>query len=252
MILPTTQLRGNGTVGSGVIVYSEHQPDVGPAEDPPATTFILTAYHVVVEVLGDSLDRGLLPEVHVLLENQLDTTQVFSAKLVLFDRPRDVALLRLNSAKKMENVAQMASSVEFRNIDIFSPAYAIGCPLGNRPLPTLGEISSKSKAVGGQVFWMLSAPTFFGNSGGGVYLARNCHLIGISTMIYTYGKRNPAVVPHMGLFVPLNTVYAWLESEGFGFIKERRPIPREMLWKLVYVEKSIPVPRTASSSERES
>ena len=35
-------------------------------------------------------------------------------------------------------------------------------------------------------------------------------------MIYTYGKRQPMVVPHMGLFVPLETVRSWLETEGYG------------------------------------
>ena len=66
-------------------------------------------------------------------------------------------------------------------------------------------------------------------------------------MIYTYGKTNPAVVPHMGLFVPLDTVYRWLYSEGYSFVFERSAIPREMAWKLVYLDKSTAVPRTASS-----
>ena len=251
MILPTTQLKGNGTVGSGVIVYSESQPDVSEAERTVATTFVLTAYHVVVEVLGDRFDRGLLTEVHVLLEGQPDTTEVFTAKLVLFDRARDIALLRLNTEKRFRNTAEWLPVSEFRRIDVFARAYAVGCPLGNRPMPTLGEISSRCKVVGDQTFWMLSAPTFFGNSGGGVYLAENCDLIGVSSMIYTYGKTNPTVVPHMGLFVPLDTVYAWLDSEGYSFVYQRRPIPKEMLWKLVYLERSAPVPRAATGSRME-
>ena len=248
MVFPTVQLRGNGTVGSGVIVYSEVQPDVLGAAEPPAATLVLTAYHVVVEVTGDRLERGTVDEVHVLLEDDMDTTQAFSAKLVLFDRPRDIAVLRLNSTRKFRYVAEFTPLEAFKDIDIFARAYAVGCPLGNRPLPTLGEISSKSKVVGDQTFWMLSAPTFFGNSGGGVYLAENCRLIGISSMIYTYGKSHPAVVPHMGLFVPLDTVCRWLDSEGYSFAYERRPIPREMLWKLVYLPQNALVPRAAAGS----
>ena len=196
---------------------------------------------------GDLGKTSVIPHVHVLLEDQPDTTQRYSAKVVLFDERRDIALLRLNSAKKFRSVVDLMPTSEFRKIDVFARAYAVGCPLGNRPLPTLGEISTKSKLVGGQNFWMLSAPTFFGNSGGGIYLAENCQLIGISSMIYTYGKANPTVVPHMGLFVPLDVIYRWLETEGFAFVFERKAIPREMLWRLVYLDRKAPVPRAAAS-----
>ena len=59
MIFPTAQLRGNGTVGSGVIIYSEPQPEFGNSPPPLYSTFVLTAYHVVVEILGDQLDRSI-------------------------------------------------------------------------------------------------------------------------------------------------------------------------------------------------
>lgn len=251
MILPVAQLRGNGTVGSGVIVYSEPQQGAASSGEAPAATFVLTAYHVVVEVLGDRLSDGVLDEVHVLLENEPDTSRILSAKLVVFDRARDIALLRLNTSRRFPQEAQLAPSSRLARIDVFTRAYAVGCPLGNRPLPTLGEISSMSKVVGDQVFWMLSAPTFFGNSGGGIYLADTYELIGISSMIYTYGKSHPAVVPHMGLFVPLGAIYEWLDGEGYSFVRDRRPIPPEMLWRLVYLDEKGPVPRTATSGEGE-
>ncbi|HVR72978.1 MAG TPA: serine protease [Planctomycetota bacterium] len=258
MIQPTVQLKGNGTVGSGVIVYSE--PQIGSGGEAERfspggreggtgvihSTFILTAHHVVIEVLGDRLDTGTLEEVHILSSEESDASEVFSAKLFLFDRARDVALLRVNSTREFERKVEWMPREALESIDVFTRAYAVGCPLGNKPLPTIGEISSKSKIVSDQVFWMLSAPTFFGNSGGGIYLADDCRFIGVSSMIYTYGKTHPSVVPHMGLFVPLQTIYTWLDAEGYSFIHERRPIPRELLWKLVYTETQTPVPRTAS------
>ena len=246
MIRPTVQLKGNGTVGSGVILYSEEQSPLGEGGAKVHTTLVLTAYHVVLEVMGDKADRGIVDEVHVL-EDDTGAMEVIPAKLVLFDRAKDIALLRLNSNRKFDNVVDLTPPAELANVDVFSRAYAVGCPLGNRPLPTLGEISSKNKIVGEQVFWMLSAPTFFGNSGGGVYLADTYRLVGISSMIYTYGKMNPTVVPHMGLFVPLETIYRWLDAEGYSFVHERKPVPKVMLWKLVHSEKAEPSPRTASS-----
>jgi len=236
MIYPTVQLKGNGTVGSGVIVYSEPQPDLGSSETSKNyATFILTAYHVVLEVMGDRSDSGVVEQIYVLAADQ-DAELLHEGKLVLFDRDRDLALLRLNAKRRFDQVAQLMPMEELDAVDIFARAYAVGCPLGNRPLPTIGQISSKSKVVSDQTLWMLSAPTFFGNSGGGVYLAENCCLIGVSSMIYTYGRTHPAVVPHMGLFVPLKEIYVWFDAEGYSFVHERRAIPREMLWKLAYLE----------------
>jgi S1-C subfamily serine protease len=248
MILPTVQLRGNGTVGSGVLIYSQLQPK-GSARGV-FTTFVITAYHVVVEVLADRLDQPLR-EVHVMIEGDAQRTDVYSARLVIFDKSRDIALLRLDATHEFQRLAEMMSSEELEQVDIFSPAYAVGCPLGNRPLPTLGEVSSQSKVVGDQTFWMLNAPTFFGNSGGGIYLVPSCRLIGVSSMIYTYGKSNPTVVPHMGLFVPLSSIYTWLEDEGYGFVAERRPVPRHLRWKLVYVGRETSAPRPAAARDED-
>jgi S1-C subfamily serine protease len=247
MLFPTVQLRGNGTVGSGVLIYSQEQPGLGRQPAPFYTTFVITAYHVVVEVLGDRLERDI-EEVHVMQGTHSDVTEVYSARLVLFDRGRDLALLRLNATRSFPHLADLMPAAAFQTLDIFAPAYAVGCPLGNRPLPTLGEISSKHKQVGDQVFWMLNAPTFFGNSGGGIYQAPSFKLIGVSSMIYTYGKAQPAVVPHMGLFVPLDAVYRWLDKEGYSFVHERRPIPRSLLWKLAWMEGGAR-PATAAAAE---
>lgn len=235
MIYPTVKLKGNGTVGSGVIVYSEPQPALDSETSKSYATFILTAYHVVLEVMGDRSDRGLVEQIYVLTTDT-DEEVLHEGKLVLFDRDRDLALLRLNATRRFDQVAELMPIEKLEAVDVFSRAYAVGCPLGNRPLPTIGEISSKSKVVSEQTLWMLSAPTFFGNSGGGVYLAENCSLIGVSSMIYTYGRTHPAVVPHMGLFVPLKEIYRWLGAEGYSFVSERRAIPRAMLWKLASME----------------
>ena len=245
MLFPTVQLRGNGTVGSGVIIYSELQPDF--TERAIATTFILTAYHVVSEVMSQRVE-GLLEEVHVISERGSEKTEALTARLVLFDKSRDIALLRLDTQKRMPYLAKLMSNSHLGSVDVFSPAYAVGCPLGNRPLPTLGEVSSKQKTVGEQTFWMLNAPTFFGNSGGGIYSIPGCELIGVSSMIYTYGKSHPTVVPHMGLFVPLSEIYSWLDGEGYSFVHEREPIPGRLRWKLAWLdgETSAAVPASAS------
>ena len=65
---------------------------------------------------------------------------------------------------------------------------------------------------------MVSSPAFFGNSGGGVFLADSLELIGVFSKIYTHGSYRPQLVTHMGLAVPLDVRHDWLADMGYGFL----------------------------------
>ena len=71
---------------------------------------------------------------------------------------------------------------------------------------------------------MISAPTYYGNSGGGIFLADGRRLLGVFSKIYTHGRGNPVVVPHMGLCTPMSAIYAWLDAEGYGDVIPQVPL----------------------------
>ncbi|HIA28180.1 MAG TPA: serine protease [Planctomycetes bacterium] len=214
MVYPVVQLRGNGTVGSGVVIWSR-SPEVGA----PAETLLLTAHHVFLEVSDPGKDDGTISDIR-FLDPQTDRLleSACEGTLVAFYESADLALVRLELDEPWPYLATIAHEEESLSLQVFDKVYAVGCPLGNKPLPSVGEISSQEKIVAGQSFWMVNAPTFFGNSGGGIFNLETEKLVGISSMIYTYGKRQPMVVPHMGLFVPMTLVRPWLRREGFAFL----------------------------------
>jgi hypothetical protein len=70
---------------------------------------------------------------------------------------------------------------------------------------------------------MINAPTYFGNSGGGVFHGKTRELIGVFSKIYTHGAGRPTVIPHMGLATPLRTVVEFLDKHGYGFVVKGLP-----------------------------
>src|SRR5206468_5964009 len=82
----------------------------------------------------------------------------------------DLALIEVESDRPYEATAKLIAPEKIPTVKLYSRVNAIGCPLGYAPIPTSGELTSKSKVLDGQSYWMINAPTIFGNSGGAIYL----------------------------------------------------------------------------------
>ncbi len=209
---PTVQLLGEETVGSGVLLPSE--PTDVPGE---YRTLLLTAWHVVrdIQTGPDSLKQP----VPVTIYGQDKSTVAETATLLQHDADVDLALLALNTKRRFDCGVKLAPRAHLEQVKVFEQVYAVGCPLGNDPIPTFGEIADTHHTVDGSHYWMISAPTYIGNSGGGIFDARTHELLGIFSKIYTHGSIRPTVVPHMGLATSMLVVYDWLDKVGFASLE---------------------------------
>ena len=226
MLLPTVQLNGDDTVGSGTIVFS------GPNEKHghKTETYALTSYHVVRNILADTPKAqtdGF--EVTIYLPGE---KLVVKGKMVAAQPKIDAALVQIFTDRKLPNVANVLPRAEAPSIKVWDAVCAVGCPLGNDPVPSNGEISSLSNELNGANYWMINAPTYFGNSGGGIYRADTKLNDAATTEIYTHGKGNPVVVPHMGLCTPIDLVYEWLGNEKLDHLLQSSSVPRVDLSQL--------------------
>ncbi len=207
MLLPTVQLNGEDTVGSGTIVFSgENARNGGKVE-----TYALTSYHVVRNILADTpkaQHEGF--DVTIYLPGE---KLVVKGRMVSSQPKIDAALVRVFTDRKLPFVANVLPRAETASVKVWDTVCAVGCPLGNDPVPSHGEVSSLKNELNGANYWMVNAPTYFGNSGGGIYRADTRQLIGVFSKIYTHGKGTPVVVPHMGLCTPIEAVYEWLAGE---------------------------------------
>ncbi|MEZ5964640.1 MAG: trypsin-like peptidase domain-containing protein [Planctomycetota bacterium] len=211
MLSPTVQLNGTDTVGSGTLVYSGPAPRTGAIE-----SYVLTSYHVVRNILSDTpaaKKDGIQTTIY-----RGDERRDVRADLVLFEAGIDAAVLKLRSEDVWANLAQVLPPDQATQVEVWDPIYAVGCPLGNDPIPTHGAVSSLKNELNGTNYWMINAPTYFGNSGGGVYLADTRQLLGVFSKIYTHGKGNPVVIPHMGLCTPITSIHQWLAKEHMDWV----------------------------------
>lgn len=206
MVGPTVQLSGETTVGSGVLLPSR------PSADDPTKfqTLLLTSWHVVRDIRADA--RHADAPVPVILRDVNGGKQHFNARLVDYDAPLDSALLVLDTDERLSVGAHLPSRSRLASSKVFDAIVAVGCPLGNDPIPTRGHLSDLHHQVDGARFLMISAPTYIGNSGGGLYSQNSHELLGIFSKIYTHGAVRPTVIPHMGLVTPLEEFYDWIDG----------------------------------------
>ena len=213
MLSPTVQLNGDDTVGSGTLVWSAFNENSKQNE-----SYVLTSYHVIRNILADS-QKARRDGVAVTIYGPQGKSDV-QGDMLCHDEKIDAALIKLRTTKLWPRVARVLSLKEAQSVKVWDPIYAVGCPLGNDPIPTRGEVASTKNELNGTNYWMINAPTYFGNSGGGIYRGDSHELVGVFSKIYTHGKGNPVVVPHMGLCTPITAVYEWLGREKMGFVLE--------------------------------
>jgi S1-C subfamily serine protease len=209
---PSVQVSAKGGVGGGTLLSSRD-----------GRSWVVSAWHVIRR----GAVEGLPIEVKLYGADGAPA-ETFEAEVAEKHEEMDLVLLKLKSDRALPTPATLASRESLRAVRVFAPVYAVGCPLGHDPLPTPGEIATLSKDLHGQRFWMMNAPTTFGNSGGGVFHRETRELIGISVMVCTIDGAASTPVPHLGILVPLDAVYAWLDGLGYANVHDpAAPAPPE-------------------------
>ena len=235
MFYPTVRVRTKKAGGSGTVVYSEKYQD-------EVYTYVITNHHVVADsvkvekkwdsVLKRKVDKEILDTVFVEFfryNNYSHTVGSFAveADIVAYsevDGGQDWALLRVRDKEnKADWVANMFKLKELENIHIFDEVYAVGASLGHPPVASDGHISYMDDEIDHYKYWMSSAPTIFGNSGGAVYRwnddNKQYEYIGIPSRISIQPMGFSAdAITHMGYFIPIDRIYNLLEENDYQFI----------------------------------
>ncbi|MBI5064640.1 trypsin-like peptidase domain-containing protein [Candidatus Woesearchaeota archaeon] len=235
MIIPTVKIESTSSTdeqetGSGTVLSCIK------GEDKKFYSYILTAAHVI-----EDQDLAKPIKVYKYSWGQYESTK-YNAKLISSNKEKDLALIEIVTNSKI-NTAKLIRKEDINTLRVFDKVYNVGCPLEIPPVPTYGEIMSKHYVDEDGNSWLINAPAMFGNSGGGVYLERTREFIGMFYALkadeleheFTNGhkdqtlKEHDIVVPHLGLIVPADTIYSWLDSEGLQFIYDNNHTRDEWL-----------------------
>jgi S1-C subfamily serine protease len=230
VLYPVVRIRTEKAGGSGTIIAS--LPD--SQHEGEYLNFVLTNHHVVDDAIKTRDDWDSLLKRNIRKEflspvtvemfdyvhlSKVDSSDSYRAEIVAYDKHHDIALLRVDSPRKVEHVARLYPKGKERDIKLFTPVWTVGASLLHEPFANPGYITYLSEIIDDQLYWMSNANSIFGNSGGAVFLAETREFIGIPARItglqLGFGFD---VVTWMGFFVPISRIYQFLEEQELQFL----------------------------------
>ena len=221
--------------GSGTIIYSK------PNEDGGYSTYVMTNYHVISDAISvvNQWDSDLQKEIKIEKRN-LIYAEIFKYKnlsipigtlkveahVVLYSKDEDMALVKLSLEEPAKYVAKLYPYGKEDEIHVTDKSIAVGCSMGWPPIPAMGMITRMNVYIDSLIYHMSESQIIFGNSGGAMYTEIGEYM-GMPSRGVVLGWSN--IVSHMGLFIPINRIYDWLERENFNFIYDDSVTEKEGL-----------------------
>jgi len=261
ILYPVTRVRASNAGGSGVLIYSE--PD--PQNTDHYINIALTCQHVVDAAIKirDEFDPVLKQQrktdyfEEVSIEvfdydgSELVSSNATNAEIIAYDKHHDLAAVKLNNTRQMPYVASLIPRDEIKSLQIASPVFTCGCSLLHDPFANEGMLTYLREMIEQKAYLMANAPSIFGNSGGGLFHGETGHLLGLSSRV---------TVTQMGFGVDVQTwmnfsthptrLYEFFEHQELQFLynekdnyhdamKRRESKRKEALRSIIFQEHGV-------------
>jgi len=217
--------------GSGVLVYSAPLDK----ESSKYESYLITNHHVIANLIDIEDSWNTLAGKSIKKETKAEAIAEFfeyenlsrivenagkRAEVVAWDEARDLALLKLRATTQIQNVAPIVTPEEFdETVFITTPVYTVGCGLGVPPLITSGHVGGFNFLIDNHPYTLTTAPSIFGNSGGGVFDASTGKVIGITARIsVVLMGLGASPITHMSWCISPQTVHDFLTDNYYDFI----------------------------------
>ena len=193
ILYPVVRVRSGNAGGSGVVIYSEEDPQ----NEGRYINIALTCQHVVDSAikLRDEFDPVLKQQrktdyfEEVAIEifdydgSNLISSNSTQADIIAYDKHHDLAAVRLRNFKPVEHVAKVNPQSEINSLRIADEVITCGCSLLHDPFPNNGTLTYLREVIEQKTYLMANAPSIFGNSGGGLFHGNTGQLLGLTSRV---------------------------------------------------------------------
>ena len=228
VLYPVTRVKTGKAGGSGVLVYSE--PD--PNDETKYVNIVLTCQHVIDSAISvkdewDSLlkreiKKDIMEEISVEIfdydGSKISSANSSQAEIIAYDKGHDLAAVKLHNSRPMDYVATIYPKDELDQLQLFDEVWTSGWRLLHDPFSNTGELTYLREMIDQKSYIMYNAPSIFGNSGGGVFHG-NGTLLGLCSRITNIQLGfGIDVMTWMGFGTHPSRLYEFFEHHELQFI----------------------------------
>ncbi len=230
-LYPVVRIYTREGAGSGTVIWSKCDAVDGNGD---YSTFVLTNHHVIAKcieykkdwdsVLKKEVDKEFLEAPRVeIFEYVKDSTVVSSnahkARIIAYDKGHDLAILKLDSPNQYKYVANLIPREEIIDLRLFMDVVVSGCSMAHEPFSTYGQLTFLKEEIEQKIYTMYNAASYFGNSGGALFLRDSAHLVGVPSRLtgiqLGFGID---MVTHMGFAAHPERMYEFLDEQELKFL----------------------------------
>jgi len=155
----------------------------------------------------------------IVFDHQNRDYHKYDVDVIAEDTNRDLSLLSLKTARKLA-VARLADNIMLEQVRVFDDVFAVGCQLGNIPIPTAGIITQiliNNDDLEQFIVYGHTAQVAPGSSGGGLFKKYNDHyyMIGIPFCVETL--TNGQIIPHLAYAISMKTAKNFINQNMVNY-----------------------------------
>ena len=229
ILYPVTRVRAEKAGGSGVLVYSE--PD--PNKDGEYINIALTCEHVIADcvkiksewdaVIKKDFKKDFMEECSIEVFDytgaKISSANSTQATVIAYDKGHDLSAVRLHNTKPMPFVADIIPKEDIPGLRLFDPVWVSGCSLLHDPFASNGSLTYLREIIEQKEYMMYNAPSIFGNSGGGVFNGKTGNLLGLASRISTIQLGfGVDVMTWMGFCTHPDRIYEFIDHQELHFL----------------------------------
>jgi len=233
-LYPVVRVYGTKAIGSGTVLYSKEDPE----NKDDFQTFVLTNHHVIESNISikDSWDSVMQKEIkkefiepcHVEIFDYarvsiVDSSNRYRSEIVAYSKEEDLAIIKMETQKKYMHPATLIPREDIKKLTLFQDVVVSGCSMAHEPFCNFGQLTFFNEIIERKKYLMTNASSFFGNSGGALFLADSGYLIGVPSRITAMQLGfGIDIVTWMGFSCHPERLYEFFDDQEFQLLYEEK------------------------------